>query len=265
MNFLNDGRLTGCLLVTHLPVKAELQRSPELIGRPVDHHQRRNARPAVLDASAEAHGITVGQTVAEALSRCQGAVTLPVDAGYLSAVNDAVLAALCDVVPAVEAAGWGVFYLDLTGTEGMYGGTNGLADAILSTGEEWLRPRLGIGIGKFPAYCAAAQAEARGWKHVPTDTARWLAPLPASWLPLNGVALARLEDFGVRTLGDVAKVPAASLAEFMGPDGILVWQLAQGMDLDPVVPTPCRNGSRNGWSFLSRWTRFRPLRPVSGR
>ena len=67
---------------------------------------------------------------------------------------------------------------------------------------------------------------------------RWLAPLPASLLPLNGVELARLEGFGIRTLGDVAKVPAASLAEFMGPDGIRDWQLAQGIDPDLVLPTP---------------------------
>ena len=238
MNFLNDGRLTGCLLVTHLPVKAKLQRRPELIGRPLIITSGETVRTEVLDASAEATGVTAGQTVAEALSRCAGAVTLPADAGYLSEVNDAVLAALWDVVPSVEAAGWGVFYLDLTGIAGMYGGTDGLADAPLSTGEEWLRHRLGIGMGKFPAYCAAAQAEARGWKQVPTNTARWLAPLPASLLPLNGVELARLEGFGIRTLGDVAKVPAASLAEFMGPDGIRDWQLAQGIDPDLVLPTP---------------------------
>ena len=153
------------------------------------------ARPRVLDASPEAVGVAADQGVAEALSCCAGAVTLPVDTGYLSEVNDGFLAGLWDVVPAVEAAGWGVFYLNLTGMAGMYGGTDGLADALLSPGEEWLRPRLGIGMGKFPAYCAAAQAEARGWKHVPTDAARWLAALPASWLPLDGVALARLEGW----------------------------------------------------------------------
>ena len=238
MNFLNDGRLTGCLLVTHLPVKAELQRHPELISRPLIITTAGLVRPLVLDASPEATGVMAGQSVAEALSRRQGAVTLLVDAGYLSEVNDAVLAALWDVVPAVEAAGWGVFYLDLTGMAGMYGGTDGLADALLSVGEEWLRPRLGIGTGKFPAYCAAAQADARGWKQVSTNTTRWLAPLPASWLPLDGVTLARLEGFGIRTLGDVAKLPAASLAEFMGSEGIRIWRLAQGIDLDPVVPTP---------------------------
>ena len=237
MNLCVNSGLTGCLLVTHLPVKAELQRRPELAGRPLIITTAGPARPQALDASPEAVGVVAGQSVAEALSRCAGGVTLPVDAGYLSQVNDDLLAGLWDVVPAVEAAGWGVFYLDLTGMDGIYGSVAGLADALLSVGEAWLRPRLGIGMGKFPAYCAAVQAEAKGWRQVPADVARWLAPLPMSWLPLDAALISRLDGFGVRTLGDLARLPASALAEFMGLDGIKAWRLAQGIDPDPVVPT----------------------------
>ncbi len=238
MKVCQSSRLTGCLLVTHLPVKAELQHRPELAGRPLIITAGGSQRPVVLDASAEATGVTAGQSVAAALSRCAGAVTLPVDAGYLSEVNDALLAALWDVVPTVEASGWGVFYLDLTGMAGVYGGTDGLALALLSAGEKWLRPRLGIGTGKFPAYCAARRAEAGGWQQVPDNASRWLSPLPMSWLPLGGDAIGRLQSFGIRMLGDVANLPVSSLAEFMGPDGIRAWRLARGIDPEPVIPTP---------------------------
>ena len=172
MNPLTDDRLTGCLLITHLPVKAELQRRPELAGRPLIVTNGGPKHPVVLDASADAAGVAAGQTVAEALSRCRDAVTIPVDAGYLSEVNDGLLAALWDVVPAVEAAGWGLFYLDLTGMAAMYGGMAAMAQTSLSVGEDWLRPRLGVGMGKFPAYCAARQSETGEWQHVPADAAR---------------------------------------------------------------------------------------------
>ena len=238
MDLRVNSRIAGCLLVTHLPVKAELQRRPELAGRPLIITSGGPKRPVVLDASAEASGVTAGQNVAAALSLCVDAVTLAVDAGFLSEVNDALLAALWDLVPAVEAAGWGMFYLDLTGMSGMYGGMDGLAQTLLSAGEEWLRPRLGVGMGKFPAYCAASLAEAGGWKQVPADAGRWLAPLPVSWLPLEGASIRRLQRFGIRTLGDVAQISASSLAEFMGPDGVRVWQLARGIDPEPVLPTP---------------------------
>ena len=238
MDLCVNSSLAGCLLVTHLPIKAEMQRRPELAGRPLIITSGDLKRPVVLDASADAAGVTAGQNVAEALSRCAGAVTLAVDAGYLSEVNDALLAALWDLVPAVEAAGWGVFYLDLTGMSGMYGGTDGLAQALLSAGEGWLRPRLGVGMSKFPAYCAAALAEAGDWRQVRDDAARWLAPLPVSWLPLDSDLKRRLQSFGIHTLGDVAKLTSSSLAEFMGPDGVRAWRLAQGIDPEPVLPTP---------------------------
>ena len=237
MSFSTDCRLTGCLLVTHLPVKAELQRRPELAGRPLVITNAGPARPQVLDASSEATGVAAGESVAEALSRNAGAIALPVDTGYLSGVSDGLLAALWDVVPAVEAVGWGVFYLDLTGIAGIYGGAAGLAEGLLSVGEDWLRPRLGIGPGKFPAYCAAARANAGGWRQVPADAAHWLAPLPASWLPLDADLIGHLDGFGIRTLGDVAKLTASSLGEFMGTHGIRAWRLSQGIDPNPVVPT----------------------------
>ena len=168
---------------------------------------------------------------------CPGAETLPCDSAYLSEVNDGLLAALCDAIPNVEPAELGVFYLDFTGMAGMYGGLDSLADAVLRVVDERLSPRLGIGRGKFPAYCAAARAEAGGWLRVPTDVAAWLAPLPVSWLPLAGRDVARLTQFGIGILGDVAALPLESLGDFLGPDGRRAWNLARGVDPEPVIPT----------------------------
>ena len=234
---LIDSTSTGCLLVTHLPVKAERLRRPELAGQPLMITAGTPGRQTVLDASVAAVGVREGQTVAEALSRCSGAVTLPSDSIYLSEVNDRLLAALCGVVPNVEPAGLGAFYLDLTGMAGMYGGVDGLAGAILSACDQRLSPRLGIGGGKFPARCAAARAYAGGWLRVPDDAAAWLAPLPVSWLPLERDDAARLAGFGIATLGDVAALTPASLTEFLGPTGLRAWNLAGGVDPEPVIPT----------------------------
>lgn len=231
-----DALLAGCLLVTHLPVKVELRRRPELRGRPLVVSRGASNRPVVQDASPEAAGVLVGQTVSEALSRCPGAVVVPADLQDLDRVNGDLLAALCDVVPGVEPAAPGVFYLDCAGMAGVYGGWAGLAEAVLAAIEVWLRPRLGIGPGKFPAYCASACADAGGWLRVPCAASAWLAPLPASWLPLEPDAVARLAGFGIRTLGDVAALSQASLTDFLGPAGGRAWRLANGVDLEPVLP-----------------------------
>ena len=234
---LRDATSTGCLLVTHLPVKAELLRRPDLADQPLIITASDRNRQTVLDASVKAVGVRAGQTVAEALSRCSGTVTLPADSIHLSEVNDRLLVGLCEVVPSVEPAGIGVFYLDLAGMAGMYGGVDTLADAILSAGDERLSPRLGIGAGKFPAYCAAARADAGGWLRVPDDAGAWLAPLPVSWLPLEREDAARLAGFGIATLGDVAALPPTSLTDFLGPAGARAWRLAKGIDPELVIPT----------------------------
>ena len=229
----------GCLLVTHLPVKAELARRPELAGRPVMAAGGDARRRVVIDTSPEAQaaGVRAGQPVTEALSRCADAVALTVDDTHLSEANDSLLASLLEVADRVEPAGWGEFYLDLTGLAPMYGGETALASAILSAIDAGWQPRLGLAGGKFPAYCAAASAKPGDWFTAPADAARWLAPWPASWLPLSPDAVTRLHGFGIRTLGDAAAVPPDALTDFLGSAGEWVWQLSQGIDADPVHPT----------------------------
>ncbi len=230
-------RVIGCLLVTHLPVKAVLLRQPELAGQPVIIASSEPNRRVVVDAAAEARGVRAGQTLSEALSRCGDGLVLNVDETYLGSFNAALLAGLLDVADRVEPVGYGLFYLDLTGMDAMYGGTPGLAGALLSAGRSSLQPRLGMAGGKFPAFCAAASTGPGDWFMAPADAARWLAPWPVSWLPLARDATARLSGFGISTLGDLAALPSDALADFLGPEGLRVWHLARGIDDDPVHPT----------------------------
>ena len=223
--------------MTHLPVRVELLRQPQLSGLPLIITVSSGGRQVVLDASGEAVGVMEGQSVSEALSQCSNAITLPADPFYLSEINDTLLAGLCDAVPQVEAVEPGVFYLDLAGMGDMHGGIDEMADAILSACDGRLSPRLGIGGGKFPARCAAARSAAGGWLRAPDDASDWLAPLPVSWLPLDTDSSARLSGFGFNTLGDVAALPMSALSEFLGPTGIRIWKLANGVDPEPVIPT----------------------------
>ena len=237
MRICTDVRMTGCLLVTHLPVKAELLRQPRLAGRPLIITTSSRGRQVVLDASGEADGVQEGQTVSEALSQCSGAITLPADPIYLSEINDRLLGTLCDAAPEVEPGELGVFYLNLAGMCGMYGGIDAMTGTILSACDARLAPRLGMGVGKFPAWCAAARAGAGGWLQAPDDVPAWLASLPVSWLPLDRDSVARLAGFGFATLGDVAALPSSTLSEFLGPTGMRTWDLANGIDSEPLIPT----------------------------
>ena len=227
----------GCLLVTHFPVKSEMRRRPELAGVPLLITDGKSTRPLVVDASPEAAGVRVGQTVAAALSRCGDAVTLAADWPYLDDANRGLLEALRYTAPAVEPAGYGRFYLDVVGLSELAGGKRLLAGSLLSVCDAAWRPRLGLAMGKFPAFCAAGQSAPGSWRQAPADVARWLAGLPLHWLPLADRDVERLADFGCRRLGDVARLSPAALVDYLGPDGRRIKQLAMGMDDSPVSPS----------------------------
>ena len=56
----NDTGNIACVLITHLPVKAELKRYPELRGRPVVITQSHGSKELVLDNSPQARGVGPG-------------------------------------------------------------------------------------------------------------------------------------------------------------------------------------------------------------
>ena len=69
----------ACVLIDHLPVKAEVQREPSLRGRPVVVAQSSGSHRVVLDASPDAVGVAAGMPLSEALSACAGATLLEPD------------------------------------------------------------------------------------------------------------------------------------------------------------------------------------------
>ena len=83
--------LIACLLITHLPVKAELGRFPQLRGRPVVITESYGSKELVLDSSPEARGVAAGMSFQEAVSRCKDAVLLQAEGPYYESRFDAVV------------------------------------------------------------------------------------------------------------------------------------------------------------------------------
>jgi protein ImuB len=101
--------------------------------------------------------------------------------------------------------------------------------------------RLGAGPSRFAAFAAASRARARRPEITPQAAAAlaaYMAPLPVSLLrsrPEVAMLPEALERFGIATLGGLAKLPRAALADRFGPPGPLARDLAQGKDT-PLVP-----------------------------
>ncbi|MFQ6027116.1 MAG: DNA polymerase Y family protein [Dehalococcoidia bacterium] len=226
----------ACVLVTHLPMKAELRRHPELRGSPVIITQVYGSDQAVLDSSPEARGVTSGMPLSEALSRCKQAALLLADEPYYQTAFAEIIDALEQRSPLLEPGDLGCVYVGLEGLEAMYGGEARLITTLLQAIPEHFNPRVGVAGGKFPSYVAAVITQGGQATRVPPDSAGFLRQFSVDFLPLSWEDKNRLRRFGLHTLGQVADLPPGAIQAQLGLAGKRVWELAQGTDPSPLVP-----------------------------
>ncbi len=232
----------ACVLVTHLPMKAELRRYPELRGKPVVITESYGSKELVLDSSPEARGVAAGMPLQEAVSRCKDTVLLQADAPYYESAFDAVVRALEQRSPLVEKADLGRAYVGLDGLEAMYGGEARLIASLLQAVPQEFNPRIGVAGGKFPAYVAAVTSSSGRATRVPEDVAGFLKELSIDLLPLSWDNKTRLHRFGLHTLGRLAALSVGSVQAQLRAEGQLwvdgktAWELAGGVDRSPLLP-----------------------------
>ena len=225
----------ACVLIDHLPVKAELRRRAELCGKPVIIVQSRGASRLVLDCSPDAVEVTAGMPLEEALSRYRSAVLLQSDEPYYQRVFDRIVESLTRKSPIVEKAELGCAYVGLDGLEAMYGGEARLIASLLQATPGDLNPRLGLASDKFPAYVAAVTGREGGATRVPDDVAGFLSKFPVSLLPMSWENRVRVHRFGLHTIGHLAALPVGSVQAQFGPEGRIAWELANGIDRSPLL------------------------------
>jgi nucleotidyltransferase/DNA polymerase involved in DNA repair len=224
----------ACVLITHLPMKVELRRNPDLRDKPVIIVAQ---DAEVLDASVDAGGVSVGMPVHEAVSRCKSAVLLEADDMYYQRVFDEIIETLHNKSPFIEKADIGCAFLDMSGSEGIYGGDDGIVAALLNAVPRNMNPRVGLAKSKFPAYIGAIKSGADRASRVPDDVASYLRDLSIEMLPLSWHSHERLHGFALHTLGQVADLSIGSMQAQFGADGRVAWELANGIDKSPFTPS----------------------------
>ncbi|MDM7913035.1 MAG: hypothetical protein QUS09_08050, partial [Methanotrichaceae archaeon] len=262
-----------CFFIPHFPVQWELLRNPaagirqiDIRARPVGPLRRTNCcaegpeglkssldsalviggfpyeRKTVLDCSekASASGIHTGMTLREASHRCPDAIFLSLnESGYADAFEK-VLDILGQFSPTVEVHSLGKAFLDVTGTEQLFGPAANLAEqlsryVLQQTG---FKSQVGVAGSKFVAGIAASLASARPLVVRKGDERRFLEALPIDLLPISQEAITWLKRLGLRRMGQVARLPKDALASQLGAEGLKAHQLAKGVDDEPVKPRP---------------------------
>jgi nucleotidyltransferase/DNA polymerase involved in DNA repair len=196
-------------------------------------------RGAVLDCSAEgeAQGVRVGMPLCQALDLCPSASFLPPDVPRYGDAFDRILRALENVSPLVEPAALGCAFVGVDGLNGHYRDEMALGDALAQAVRDvcGLVPSVGLAEGKFTARVAATVSAPGEVCLVPKGQEKnFLAPIDVCLLPCSRDTLRHLGLFGLRTIGDMASLPPGAVQAQFGAEGRRIWELAQGIDREPL-------------------------------
>ena len=224
----------ACLLVTRLPVKAERQRYPSLLGKPLVIVERRGPHGRVLECSPEAQGVKAGMSLAKTLVRCPEAVVLAEDREFYEDVFGRMEDALAMRYPMVEKGELGCLYAGLDGMEPLYGDEARLIASLLQSTPPVFEPRVGVASGRFPAYVAAATSRPGRAVKAPPDTAEFLSSHSIELLPVSHESKYRLWQAGVHTLGRLAAMTVSEAQARLGAEGRFAWELSCGIDPSPM-------------------------------
>jgi DNA polymerase-4 len=213
---------------------------PELRGKPVIVGGDPAGRGVVSAASYEARkfGVHSAMSLREAVRRCPDGVFLPVDGRRYQQASRDVMAILRRFTPAVEPISIDEAFLDVTGSRQLFGDGRAIAEAVKTAirDDVGLTASVGVARTKLVAKIASDLRKPDGLVVVePGDEAAFLAPLPISrlWGVGEKTAVA-LEDYGVRTIGDLAAISPDVLVRRFGKHGGSLASRARGMDDDPV-------------------------------
>jgi protein ImuB len=230
----------ACLHVPDFPLAAVLRVEPELRGEPVVVADGHGPRATLLAVSSDAarHGVTTGLTTAQARAIAADLVERQASPDTLRAAQAALCDAAASFSPRIEDAGAGVVHLDLEGLGALFESESQLANALAQRAAHLgLAAHVGVAGSKVAAYLAARNG---GGVTVIPSGEEWsfLAPVPIQFLAPSPELAATLQRWGIRSIGDLAALPASAVGTRLGPEGMQLARRARGEDDHPLVARP---------------------------
>ena len=233
--------MPGAATILHADLDAfyasvEVRDQPELRGRPLAV-----GGGVILSATYEARAFDVHAPmgIAGARRRCPGLIVIPPRFAHYVAISRLVMEVLKGFTPLVEAISIDEAFLDVSGATRLFGPPATIAASIRAAvrAEVDLPISVGVATTKHLAKIASRVAKPDGMVVVePGTEAAFLSPLPVGHLwGVGPVGERRLGEYGIVTIGDLASIPEAVLARWMGGHwGRHLWHMAHNHDARPV-------------------------------
>jgi DNA polymerase IV len=219
----------------------EQRDDPRLRGKPVVVAWKGN-RSVVCAASYEARrfGVHSAMPALRAERLCPEAIFVPPDFPRYRAVSQSTREIFKRHTDLIEPLSLDEAYLDVTENKTGLPTATRVARAIREQIREELHLTASAGVApnKFLAKIASDWRKPDGLFVIqPEDLNTFLPPLPVGRIPGVGkVTEARLEDRGIKTVGDLRNLELQVLEELFGRYGVRLYELTRGIDRSAVVP-----------------------------
>jgi DNA polymerase-4 len=217
----------------------EMRDDPSLIGKPVIVGGT-TGRGVVAAASYEVrkYGVHSAMPIVTALRLCPHAVCIKPRIQHYKAVSDEIFAIFHDVTPLVQGLSLDEAFLDVTSSQTLLGDAPAIARAIKDRIKQTtgLTASVGVAPNKLVAKIASDLDKPDGLTVVPPQgIAAILDPLSVRRLPgLGRKTGMKVENAGIRTLGELRAAPNSVLWPIFGRYTQRVRDRAAGIDDRPV-------------------------------
>jgi DNA polymerase-4 len=195
----------------------------------------------ILAANYEARscGVKTAMVLHEALKLCPKLTLVPPDHHFYGQKSEEVMDLLSNYTPTLEQNSIDEAWLDMTGSEGLFGKPVVTAKHIMDEIKDrfGLWCSIGIAENKFLAKMAAEMKKPLGitelWKQ---DIPIKLWPLPVKEMyGIGGKTAEKLNHMGIKTIGDLARFDRNLIVKTFGKGVNEIYLHANGIDNSPVL------------------------------
>ena len=219
----------------------ELLKFPDLQDKPVAVAGDPEGRHGIILAKnmhAKRCGVQTAETIWQAMKKCPNLILLPPHHDEYQAFSKRVNEIYCSFTDQVEPFSVDESWLDVTGSQRLFGDGVTIANELRRRVREELGITISVGVSdnKYWAKMGSDYKKPDATTLITRENvAELLYPLPIQDMLFVGhAAAAVLRRHGVCTIGMLAAAPRDSLAKWLGKQGEGLWDMAHGLDDAPV-------------------------------
>lgn len=225
--------------IRHLGGKLDLRTIPSAVG---GDRSKRHGIILAKSIPAGKYNIHTGETVVEALRKCPDLVLVPPNYELYEKSSKAFLEILEKYSDRVEPYSIDEAFVDMSGTQRLFGAPVTAAHAIKDEICRDLGFTVNVGISSNRLLAKMAsdfKKPDRVHTLFPEEIERKMWHLPVRDLFFVGAATERkLHGLGIRTVGELAGADVDMLKAVLKKQGEVIWNFANGRDVSVVEPVP---------------------------